>query len=142
MSYNILYLRVVTSGYREYVSLYYCVYSTIEIALSAWSSKYNTNIKYIVYIVHLMYLSTTNSYCNCRELLKEYVYDLYMYLVSKSEIWKLIIRLVALGFGSGNDRENRRFLFIRGCFVTKWLSRIKNSLSLIIALPDAKCHQS
>ena len=37
------------------------------------------------------------------------------------------------------------FLFIRQHFVTKWLSRIKNhkdSLSVIIARPDAKCHQS
>ena len=73
LSYTILYLRaVVTSGYREYGTLYYCVYSTIEIALSARSSKYNTYNKYILslHITPNVSFYYKQLYCNCPELLK------------------------------------------------------------------------
>ena len=88
------------SGYREYVSLYlklslllnthnntlyYCVYSTIEIALSARSSKYDMQSKQIVYILHLMYLSTINSYCNCLELLKN-MFTIYIRTIISQNI--------------------------------------------------------
>ena len=53
-------------------SLYYCVYSTIEIALSARSSKYNTYSKYILslHITPNVSFYYKYLYCNCPELLK------------------------------------------------------------------------
>ena len=53
-------------------SLYYCVYSTIEIALSARSSKYNTYSKYILslHITPNVSFYYKYLYCNCLEILK------------------------------------------------------------------------